>query len=487
MLGLRSLALLLPLVAAVVSASDPASSRVQLKPGEQDAQGRPTYTLGVDPSEGFTMMLATYNRDQNLQPLLKHLTTSPPPSLRHIVLIWQNVGRALPDFLNSTALAAYSTSGVAVTVRVSEKNSMNERFRPLRDWDEEVYTDAVMIMDDDVVLRRDALEWGYQEFVRANERGEGRLVGFTGRDFEEKKGGKEWEYVVRPKTTYSMVLSNAAWLKKEWLQKYWEETDEMRGLRDYVDEVFNCDDILINYLVSNLTGNPPLLLQPVPPLRTIGGGGLALRGSVPVDPSDPAFDHPSPSDDAGTNGATPSAGHFTQRAQCLAHYFSHFSRFAPPASNYKSPQAAQAAARHFPLRKTRTSASMDVEDHSRWLFRHEPWEAVVFRAAVPSVAEELAEEPWEDELDSAEGEGDGEGGGRELSEEEKRERDEFDEMLAGLSDEELEELIASLGEMIEEDEGPSDGEEGLGEEEEGQSVFEVDEEQVVLGHVPGEL
>jgi hypothetical protein len=37
-------------------------------------------------------------------------------------------------------------------------------------------------MDDDVVLQRAALEWGYQEFVTANEKGAGRLVGFTGRD-----------------------------------------------------------------------------------------------------------------------------------------------------------------------------------------------------------------------------------------------------------------------------------------------------------------
>lgn len=182
------------------------------------------------------MVIATYKRDANLPPLLKHLTTNPPPSLRHIVLVWQNIGVPLPSFLNDTALEGLSTSGVAVTVRESKQNSMNERFRPLLRWEEEIYTDAVMIMDDDVVLVKEALEWGYQEFVGANSYGPGRIVGFTGRDFEEEKGGKEWGYIVKPRKSYSMVLSNAAWLRKEWLQKYWEDTEEMRGLRDYVDE-----------------------------------------------------------------------------------------------------------------------------------------------------------------------------------------------------------------------------------------------------------
>ncbi|GAA5825724.1 hypothetical protein JCM11251_000351 [Rhodosporidiobolus azoricus] len=481
MLTLRFRALLFALVALVVSTSASTSSRVQVKHGELDAEGRPTVTLGIDPTEGFTMFIATYQRDANLPPLLKHLTTNPPPSLRHIVLIWQNIGTPLPSFLNSTSLEKLSTSGVAVTVRQSKRNSMNERFRPLLDWEEEVYTDAVMIMDDDVVLRKDALEWGFQEFVEAIREGKGRLVGFTARDFDEGKKEGEWSYTLRPKKTYSMVLSNAAWLRKEWLQKYWEETEEMGSLRDYVDEVFNCDDILINYLVSNLTGNPPLLLQPKTPLRTIGGDGLWSRGSVAIneDEDDDATSPTSLPDDG-----VPSAGHFEQRKHCLAHYFSHFSRFAPPTSSPSSAPA-QAARRHFPLIKTRTSHSQDVEDHSRWLFRNEKWEEpdyskMVFSPAPGGAGGAAAEEVLEEDEDD------------ELNEEEEAERAEFEKMLEGMTDEEIDELMLSLQEMIDEGadgETPSDGEEGLEEMPKGYSVFEEDDadDQTVFGHFPGEL
>lgn len=183
------------------------------------------------------MVIATYKRDQLLEPLLTHLTTSPPPSLRHIVLIWQNVEIPLPPFLSSASLDALSTSGVSVTVRQSKVNSMNERFRPLLDWEQEIPTDAIMIMDDDVVLTRSTLEWGYQEFKVHNLGAvdDGRIVGFTGRDFSKTKEGK-WDYTVQPLSEYSMVLSNAAWFRKEWLKKYWEETEEMKTLRAYIDK-----------------------------------------------------------------------------------------------------------------------------------------------------------------------------------------------------------------------------------------------------------
>ncbi|GAA5981896.1 hypothetical protein JCM10908_004658 [Rhodotorula pacifica] len=385
------------------------------------------------------MMLATYKRDRNLPPLLKHLTTDPPPSLRQIVIIWQNIGVDLPDFLQPEALAAFESTGVTVTVRKSQQNSMNERFRPIADWDQPVKTRAVMIMDDDIVLRREALEWGYHEFVAANREGSGRIVGFTGRDFEDKGNG-EWAYTVRPKETYSMVLSNAAWLRREWLDKYWEDSTEMEALRNYVDKVFNCDDILINYLVSNLTGNAPLLLQPKTPLRVIGGDGMFARGSVDANSTDDA---------AGSGGGVPTASHFEQRKICLGDYFSHFASFALASD---SPSA------HYPLIKTRTSVSQDVEDHSRWLYNAEPWELITdWKLAEPGTYHVAPPPPTaqQDEGDEA----------SDLD---------IDEMLDGMTEEEIDDLLLRLEA---EHRHPSNGEEGLGEAEAQASLFEDEEDE----------
>lgn len=101
-----------------------------------------------------------------------------------------------------------------------------------------------MIMDDDIVLRKSVLEWGYGVFLehntllrRGNPRG-GRIVGFTGRDFiRGPKGASwKWDYNFQPRETYSLVLSNAAWFKKEWLEIYWSDRKEMTDLRDFVDD-----------------------------------------------------------------------------------------------------------------------------------------------------------------------------------------------------------------------------------------------------------
>ncbi|BGP31837.1 hypothetical protein JCM10296v2_003614 [Rhodotorula toruloides] len=410
------------------SAATPAS-RVRVEAGEPDGEGRPTISLSIDPADGFTMVMASYKRDENLPPLIRHFTTNPPPSLRHLVIVWQNVGVDLPDFLNATALERYSTSGVVVTVRRSKKNSMNERFRPMLDWDEEIYTRAVMIVDDDVVLRKDALEWGYQEFEKAAQQGEGRLTGFMARDFDGEAG--EWLYTLRPKKTYSMVLSNAAWLKKEWLENYWEDSAEMRSLRDYVDEVMNCDDILINYLVSNITGNPPLLLQPKTPLRIIGGDGMFARGSIAVDEGGAKVDE-TPVADTGDVAGIPSAGHFSQRKLCLEQYFQHFAQFA-----------SSGASKHYPLVKTSTAVSQDVEDHSRWLTLNEPWEEVVWNTAPLG---ERIEQPEEKELE-------------ELNlddEDEQAEKEAFEEMLQGMSDEEIDDLLKEMQEAMAKEDGLGD-------------------------------
>ena len=402
------------------------------------------------------MVIATYKRDKLLPPLIEHLTTTPPPSLRQILFLWQNVGAPLPDFLESTALERYSSSGVAVTVRISKKNSMNERFRPVLDWGERIKTRAVMIMDDDVVLRKDALEWGYQEWRRANDDGRGgaesgRIVGFTGRDVREKRG--KWEYVVQPQETYSMVLSNAAWFKRDWLEKYWADTEQMSKLRDYVDEgesrrwleyslcvllipptsltVFNCDDLLVNYLVSNLTHTAPLLLQPKTPLRTVPSKGLWDRNVETSSPDTPVQDPDKTSPPSGSTSddtSTPEQpDHFGTRELCLRQYFEVFAPFAPKDTSLKLKLT-------YPLVRTSSSASQDVVDHARWLKPGEAWEDGVWEAmATPDDAEE-----------------------------ERREREEFEAMIDGMDDDQVIELMKQL-EALEEDEEYHEG--GFGEEE----------------------
>ncbi|SCZ93154.1 BZ3500_MvSof-1268-A1-R1_Chr6-2g08494 [Microbotryum saponariae] len=354
--------------------------------------------------EGFTMIIATYQRDEILHSLLVYLTRNPPHSLRHLVIVWQNVGVPLPEFLQPSGIkslvAPILRDRINVVVRASKVNSMNERFRPLLDWDQEIPTEDVMIFDDDLVLPWTTIEWGYQRFLENQE----RIVGFTGRDYiaphdklltgvdEEAENdpseGSPIDYNAQPTRTYSMVLSNAAFMKKKWLEHYWQGTQEYRMLRNYVDEgewgirhillrtggvtfirfrtppspVFNCDDILINFVVSNLTRRAPLLLKSQVPLRSIPSKGLWNR----------AFDDDDEEEPASTHGASerPKIDHFTQRALCLSHYFSVFSKYDTPASDFSRSTIPS----YYPLLRCDYSISKKIEDEARTIKPMEQWD-----------------------------------------------------------------------------------------------------------------
>lgn len=137
--------------------------------------------------------------------------------------------------------------------------------------------------------------------------------------------------------------------------------------------MFNCDDILINFLVSNLTHSAPLLLQPNVPLRTIPTDGLWNRQTQAK-----TF---SSTDELAQDDRSGRPAHFATRTHCLTHYFDVFAR---PSTLPGQPTPHSKSRSHFPLRRSRTSHSEDVEDHARWLEPNESWEEPVWVLADPA-------------------------------------------------------------------------------------------------------
>ena len=56
-----------------------------------------------------------------------------------------------------------------------------------------------------------------------------------------------------------MVLTGAAFLHKYWSFLY--TTAMPAGVRDWVDEHMNCEDIAMNFLVANVTNKPPIKVR----------------------------------------------------------------------------------------------------------------------------------------------------------------------------------------------------------------------------------
>ena len=89
---------------------------------------------------------------------------------------------------------------------------------------------------------------------------------------------------------YSLILTKAAFLHRDFLRAY---TEEMPGaIRAYVDENRNCEDIAMQFLAANLTGKPPIFVRGrLTDLGVFKGTFMCGSASAvpPLPPSLPSF------------------------------------------------------------------------------------------------------------------------------------------------------------------------------------------------------
>ncbi|VDL76730.1 unnamed protein product [Nippostrongylus brasiliensis] len=130
-------------------------------------------------------------------------------------------------------------------IKVS-KNSLNNRFVP---WDR-IRTEAVLSLDDDIDLKQHEIIFAFRVW-RENRH---RIVGFPAR--HHTRYGDEIYYNSNHTCQLSIILTGAAFLHKSYLQAYTHEMPE--AIRQHVDEVTNCEDIAMNFLVSHRTREPPI-------------------------------------------------------------------------------------------------------------------------------------------------------------------------------------------------------------------------------------
>ncbi|MCO5556846.1 hypothetical protein L7F22_010400 [Adiantum nelumboides] len=183
----------------------------------------------------FTMVTMTYEeRLWNLKMYIRHYSRC--ASVREIVVVWNKGQPPNPD--------TDFDSAVPVHIRVEEKNSLNNRFKP----DPQIKTRAVFELDDDILMTCDDLERAFKAWRNHPE----RVVGFYPRLNDGSPLKYRNERYARAKKGYNMILTGAAFIDGELaFPKYWsQEADQGRAL---VDELFNCEDILLNFIMANGT------------------------------------------------------------------------------------------------------------------------------------------------------------------------------------------------------------------------------------------
>ena len=177
-------------------------------------------------------------RFESLKIIVNHYALC--PNVQEVVVVWDSsdIGN-----LNQDSLP------VPVRVRKHERDSLNNRWLP----DDEVATDVILNVDDDLLIPCADIMRGLNEWVKNPAPLHSylpRLVlpkKLTSLTEENNAYGYEKEAIRAGE--YNIVLPPALIYDKKYLEYYSSDTFEEE--RKVVDGVNNCDDILMNFVVAH--------------------------------------------------------------------------------------------------------------------------------------------------------------------------------------------------------------------------------------------
>ncbi|RZF37962.1 hypothetical protein LSTR_LSTR005462 [Laodelphax striatellus] len=201
--------------------------------------------LTAPKAPGFTAVVLTYDRVESLFLLVQKLVKV--PSLNKVLVVWNNQHKSPPPS------SSWPKVSKPIKVIQTKENKLSNRFYPY----EEIETEAVLHIDDDIVmLTADELEFGYEVWREFPD----RIVGFPSRTHVWDNSTQKWKYESEWTNHISMVLTGAAFHHKYWNYMY---TTSMPGdIKEWVDNHMNCEDIAMNFLVSNITNKAPIKVAP---------------------------------------------------------------------------------------------------------------------------------------------------------------------------------------------------------------------------------
>ncbi|XP_047485553.1 exostosin-2-like [Penaeus chinensis] len=196
-------------------------------------------------NEGFTAVILTYDRLESLFQVIQ--TMVQVPSLSKVLVVWNNQKKPPPQ------ASMWPKISVPLKVVQTRENKLSNRFYPY----EEIETECILAIDDDInMMTADELEFGYQVWREFPD----RIVGFPPRNVLWSNDTRSWKYDSEWTNEVSMVLTGVAFYHKYWSYVY---TTQLPGnIKEWVDANMNCEDIAMNFLVSNLTGKAPIKVTP---------------------------------------------------------------------------------------------------------------------------------------------------------------------------------------------------------------------------------
>ncbi|XP_062323851.1 exostosin-1 [Osmerus eperlanus] len=199
--------------------------------------------LGKNPSQEFTAVIQAVTPLQaQLNPVVKLIiAVAKSKFCAQVVVLW-NCDKPLPP------RNKWPSTSVPLSVIEGQTKTMNSRFFP----HDVILTDAILSLDEDSVLSTNEVDFAFSVWQSFPE----RIVGYPARSHYWDNARSRWSYTSKWTNEYSMVLTGAAFYHRYYHYLYSHYLPS--SLLNMVDQMANCEDILLNFLVSAVTKLPPI-------------------------------------------------------------------------------------------------------------------------------------------------------------------------------------------------------------------------------------
>lgn len=220
-------------------------------------------TLGFEPNGNFTAVIfvqvgQALTPSSALYKLVKSVTKS--QFVNRILILWASdqkvpsrkrfpsTGHIPLHIVSSLSTPVLPTAGVGSGPDDDSRPSISQRFQP----HPLIETDAILSLDEDAILNTDEIDFAYRVWMNFPE----RIVGFPARAHFYDDSKNSWGYTSKWTNYYSIVLTGAAFYHRYYNFLYTNFLSHL--LLKTVQQSSNCEDILMNMLVSHVTRKPPI-------------------------------------------------------------------------------------------------------------------------------------------------------------------------------------------------------------------------------------
>lgn len=164
-----------------------------------------------------------------------------------ILIVWSNDKRP-PSKNRWPPLPPHISLHILQSTSDPTKPSISQRFYP----HQLIETAGVLSLDEDSMLTTDEVDFAFSVWKQFPD----RIVGYPARShyWDDAKGS--WGYTSKWTNDYSIVLTGAAFYHRYYNVLYTEWLSPL--LHKTVEQSQNCEDILMNFLVSHVTRRPPI-------------------------------------------------------------------------------------------------------------------------------------------------------------------------------------------------------------------------------------